>query len=144
MKITIGQRVKEVLLENGKTQVDLVRSLNWDKKRKAAINLWLNQKKEHGYAEFLQGVVNMFPQIDIYWLLTGESEMIPEKSNDDQVESNNIIEEKLSPYNKSDNMTDTQFNRMVDSFEKQLEEKDKIINRLLTMMDGEGKKKEAL
>jgi hypothetical protein len=145
MDNSIGQRIKGLLYEFRYKQVDLLKHLKWDvEERKATISYWLRQNVDPPYIEFVKGVLDVFPQINPYWLITGEGEkQISNQINPDNNQKQSLIaQEPRQTYKNEKVMNDRQQNRVIDMLEKQIYEKDKTINRLLTLIEETNKKKD--
>ena len=145
MDVTIYQRTKEILFERKRKHVDLLRFLNWDvDKKKALISGWFRQSDENEHIEFLKGVIKLFPDVNPMWLMFGEGEKLLDNTtnyNNKQSQPNQVNEHHHN-YKNQKSMTDKQFDRVIDLFESQLNEKDKTISHLLSLLDDQSKKKE--
>lgn len=145
MNTSVGERIKSLLDEYRYKQVDLLKHLNWDvEEKKGTISYWLRQKEDTPYIEFVKGVLEVFPQINPYWLITGEGEkLIADQINPDNNQKHSLIsQEPHQIYKGYKVMGDRQLNRVIDMLEKQIYEKDRTINRLLTLLEGSNKKKD--
>lgn len=146
MNTSVGQRIKSLLYEYRYKQVDLIKHLNWEiEEKKTTVSFWLRQTEDIPYVEFIRAVLEVFPQINPYWILTGEGEkllsnQIVTNSGDNQNHSL-VSSEPPQAYKNEKIISDRQLNRIIDMYEKQMDEKDKTINRLLSLLEDNTKKK---
>jgi hypothetical protein len=77
MNTSVGQRIKGLLNEYRFKQVDVLNQLNWDhEEKKSTLSFWLRQKEDTPYLEFLAVVLDLFPQVNPYWVITGKGEKL--------------------------------------------------------------------
>jgi transcriptional regulator with XRE-family HTH domain len=146
MDTSVGQRIKSLLREYRFTQADLLKHLNWDiEGKKSTVSYWLRQTKDIPYIELLKGVLEVMPQVNLYWVLTGKGEkIIVNKSNPSNNHNNPVIgQESNLAYDHEKMMYEKQLNRVIEMLEKQITEKDKTINRLLNIIDDNKRSKES-
>ena len=146
MNTSVGQRIKSLLYEYRYKQVDLIKHLNWEiEEKKTTVSFWLRQTEDIPYVEFIRAVLEVFPQINPYWVLTGEGEKLLSNqivSNSGDIQNHSLIPSEPAPAYKNEKIiSDRQLNRIIDMYEKQMDEKDKTINRLLTLLEDNTKKK---
>ena len=146
MNTSVGQRIKSLLYEYRYKQVDLIKHLNWEiEEKKTTVSFWLRQTEDIHYVEFIRAVLEVFPQINPYWVLTGEGEKLLSNqivSNSGDIQNHSLIPSEPAPAYKNEKIiSDRQLNRIIDMYEKQMDEKDKTINRLLTLLEDNTKKK---
>ncbi len=152
MDKSVGQRIKEILRENGVTQVEVIKHLNWDvEERKSTVSYWLRQTDDTLYLKFIRGLLEILPQINPLWILTGEGEkLLSDQTETSKYNKPLTITQELNKANRNETGSERQLNRVIDMLEKQIAEKDKqindkdkIINRLLSLVEENNKKKES-
>ena len=138
MNTSVGQRIKSLLYEYRFKQVDVLNQLNWDvEEKKSTLSFWLRQKEDTPYLEFLAVVLDLFPQINPHWIITGKGEkLISTQVNTSDTKGKLLISGEQNQVYRNDR----QLNRLIDMLEKQIEEKDKTINRLLSLLEENNKK----
>lgn len=133
MNTSVGQRIKSLLYEYRYKQVDILNQLNWDvEEKKSTLSFWLRQKEDTPYLEFLAVVLDLFPQVNPYWVITGKGEkLISNQINPSDTKKHASVTQVPNQAYRNDR----QLNRVIDMLEKQIEEKDKTINRLITLLE---------
>ena len=128
MDTSIGERIKNLLYEYRYKQVDILKHLNWDtEEKKGTISYWLRQKVNPPYIEFLKGVLDIFPNTNPYWIITGKGEKQisnQQISPDNNQKHQSGPKESDQPYAVNKTMSDRQQNRVIEMLEKQIYEKD--------------------
>lgn len=91
MEKTIGQRLKELLLRYNMTNRDFSELVTVKEKQ---VSNWINGVSDIKPKGFFE-IKEVFPDLNLHWLLTGEGEMFLAPENDP-----NIVQDNLSYYQK--------------------------------------------